>query len=171
MSGSVNPAIEIRVDGAGWSALAGLDALVDGSVRAALAESGDALAEGAEVSLLFCDDAAIRELNRQFRGQDKPTNVLSFPGPDPLETSAFLGDIAVAFDTVAREALEQGKSLEQHCRHMIVHGFLHLLGYDHEDDEEAEAMEAMEIRILQRLGVEDPYREDHRKETIGHERA
>ena len=171
MRGSDTLAIETRIDATGWSALEGLDALVAGSVWAALEESGDALAEGAEVSLLFCDDVAIRELNRQFRGQDKPTNVLSFPGPDPLETAAFLGDIAVAFETVAREALEQGKSLEQHCRHMIVHGFLHLLGYDHEDDEEAEAMEAMEIRILRRLGVEDPYREDHRKETIGHERA
>jgi probable rRNA maturation factor len=171
MSGPRDLVIETRIDGAGWTALEGLDALVAGSVRAALEESGDELAEGAEVSLLFCDDAAIRELNRQFRGQDKPTNVLSFPGPDSLETSVFLGDIAIAFDTVAREALEQRKPLEQHCRHMIVHGFLHLLGYDHEDDEEAEAMEAMEIRILQRLGVDDPYREDHRKETIGHERA
>jgi probable rRNA maturation factor len=171
MSGSGNLAIETRIDAAGWNALEGLDALIAGSLHAALEESGDELAEGAEVSLLFCDDAAIRALNRQFRGQDKPTNVLSFPGPEPVESAAFLGDIAVAFETVAREALEQGKSLEQHCRHMIVHGFLHLLGYDHEDDEEAEAMEAMETRILQRLGVDDPYREDHRKETIGHERA
>jgi probable rRNA maturation factor len=171
MSGSDALAIETRIDAACWRALEGLDALVAGSVRAALEESGDELAEGAEVSLLFCDDAAIRELNRQFRGQDKPTNVLSFPGPEPVESAVFLGDIAIAHETVAREALEQGKSLEQHCRHMIVHGFLHLLGYDHEDDEEAEAMEAMETRILQRLGVEDPYREDHRKETIGHERA
>jgi probable rRNA maturation factor len=171
MSGPGNLVIETRIDGVGWNALEGLDALVAGSLRAALEESGDELADGAEVSLLFCNDAAIRELNRQFRGQDKPTNVLSFPGLDPLETSAFLGDIAIAFDTVAREAHEQGKSLEQHCRHMVVHGFLHLLGYDHEDDEEAEAMEAMEIRILRRLGVDDPYREDLRKETIGHERA
>jgi probable rRNA maturation factor len=163
--------IEIRIDCAGWSALENLDSLVAVSLRAALEESGDALADGAEVSLLFCDDAAIRELNRQFREQDKPTNVLSFPGPDPLETAPFLGDIAISHETVAREALEQGKSLEQHCRHMIVHGFLHLLGYDHEDDEEAEGMEAMEIRILQRLGVDDPYREDQGKETIGHERA
>jgi probable rRNA maturation factor len=171
MNGAKNLVIETRIDGAGWSALEGLDALVAGSLQATLEVSGDDLAEGAEVSLLFCDDAAIRELNRQFRGQDKPTNVLSFPGPDPVETALFLGDIAIARETLGREALEQGKSLEQHCRHMIVHGFLHLLGYDHKDDEEAEAMEAMEIRILRRLGVEDPYREDHRKETTGHERA
>jgi probable rRNA maturation factor len=171
MSRAANLVLETRVDCAGWSALGDIDALVAGSLQAALDESGDALAQGAEVSLLFCDDATIRELNRQFRGQDKATNVLSFPGPDPIENAPFLGDIAIAHETVAREALEQGKSLEQHCRHMIVHGFLHLLGYDHEDDEEAEAMETMEIRILERLGVDDPYREDHRKEMIGHERA
>jgi probable rRNA maturation factor len=77
----------------------------------------------------------------------------------------------VACQTVAREAQEQGKTLEQHCRHMIVHGFLHLLGYDHEDEAEAEAMEAMEIRILRRLGVDNPYRDDEHKEALGHERA
>jgi len=163
--------IETRIDCASWSALVGLDSLITDSLQAALDESGDELTEGAVVSLLFCDDANIRELNRQFRGQDKPTNVLSFPGPEPLETAHFLGDIAITYETVAREAQEQGKSLEQHCRHMIVHGFLHLMGYDHEVDEEAEAMEAMEIRILQRMGIDDPYREDHRKETIANERA
>ncbi len=171
MSPVMSLAIETQVECAGWSALGDLDALVEGSLRAAIAESGAELAQGAEVSLLFCDDARIRELNRQFRGLDKPTNVLSFPGPEPLETALFLGDIAIAHETVAREAKEQGKTLEQHCRHLIVHGFLHLLGYDHEDDGEAEAMEAMEIRVLGRLGVEDPYREDERKETSGHERA
>ncbi len=164
-------AIETRIDCARWSALEGLDFLIAASLQAALEESGDDLPEGAVVSLLFCDDLAIRELNRQFRGKDKPTNVLSFPGPGPVETAHFLGDIAIAYETVAREAQEQGKSLEQHCRHMIVHGFLHLLGYDHEEDEEAEAMEAMEIRILRRTGVDDPYREDHREETVGNERA
>lgn len=163
--------IETRIDCASWSRLAGLDSLIAGSLQASLDESGNGLREGAVVSLLFCDDARIRDLNRQFRGQDKPTNVLSFPGPEPLETARFLGDIAIAFETVAREAQEQGKSLEQHCRHMIVHGFMHLLGYDHEVDEEAEAMEAMEIRVLQRMGVDDPYRGAHRKETIGNERA
>jgi probable rRNA maturation factor len=164
-------AIETRIDCASWSALEDLDSMIATSLQAALDESGDELPEGAVVSLLFCDDLAIRALNRQFREQDKPTNVLSFPGPEPLETTHFLGDIAIAHETVAREAQEQGKSLEQHCRHMIVHGFLHLLGYDHEDDEEAEAMEAMEIRVLRRLGVDDPYREDQSKETIGNERA
>jgi probable rRNA maturation factor len=163
--------IETRVDCASWSALAGLDAMIAESLQAALDESGDVLREGAEVSLLFCDDARIRELNRRYRGQDKPTNVLSFPGPDPIETAHVLGDIAIAHETVAREALEQGKTLGHHCRHMIIHGFLHLLGYDHEVETEAEAMEAMEIRILRRLGVDNPYREHDSKETSGHERA
>ena len=163
--------IETSVEYAGWSALDHLDSLVAESLQSALEESGDELVDGVEVSLLFCDDARIRELNRDFRGQDKPTNVLSFPSPDPPETARFIGDIAVACQTVAREAQEQGKTLEQHCRHMIVHGFLHLLGYDHEDEAEAEAMEAMEIRILRRLGVDNPYRDDEHKEALGHERA
>jgi probable rRNA maturation factor len=163
--------IETSVECAGWSALEGLDALVAESLQSALEESGDELVEGVEVSLLFCDDARIQELNRNFRGQDKPTNVLSFPSPDSHETAHFIGDIAVAYETVAREAQEQGKTLKQHCRHMIVHGFLHLLGYDHEEEAEAEAMEAMEIHILRRLGVDNPYRDDEHKEILGHERA
>ena len=157
-------AIETAVDYAGWGALPELDKLVADGLQATIEESGDKLPENAEVSLLFCDDARIRKLNLQFRGQDKPTNVLSFPGPEPLETGRFLGDIAVAFETVAREAKEQHKTLEQHCRHMVVHGFLHLLGYDHEAEEEAEAMEAMEIQVLKRLGVANPYRDDEIKE-------
>jgi probable rRNA maturation factor len=164
-------AIESTVECAGWSKLESLDVIVAQTLQAALEEGGDVLPKGAEVSLLFCDDARIKELNRQFRGQDKPTNVLSFPGPDPLESAHFLGDIAIAYETVAREAEEQGKSLEHHCRHMIVHGFLHLLGHDHEDDEEAEFMEATEIHILARLGVENPYRGEERKETIDDERV
>ena len=164
-------AIECAVECDAWNKLGNLDEIVAQSLQTALEESGDALPNGAEISLLFCDDARMTELNRQFRGQDKPTNVLSFPGPDPLESAQCLGDIAIAYDTVAREAVEQGKTLDQHCRHMIVHGFLHLLGYDHEDDEEAEFMEAMEIRILGLLGVEDPYRGHERKETITDERV
>ena len=163
--------IETSVEYAGWSALDRLDALVAESLQSALEESGDELVDGVEVSLLFCDDARIQELNRDFRGQDKPTNVLSFPSPDPPEIARFIGDIAVSCQTVVREAQEQDKTLEQHCRHMIVHGFLHLLGYDHEDEAEAEAMEAMENRILRRLGVDNPYRDDEHKEALGHERA
>jgi probable rRNA maturation factor len=163
--------IEISIECEGWRVLHRLEALVAESLEAALEESGDALAEGAEVSLLFCDDARIRTLNREFRKKDKATNVLSFPTPDPLDTAPFIGDIAVAYETVAREAQEQSRSLDQHCRHMIVHGILHLLGYDHEDEDEAEAMEALEVRVLSRLGVDNPYREDEPKETLGAPRS
>lgn len=157
-------AIEIAVECAEWGRPDLLDALVAESVRTVLDETGERLREGAEVSFLFGDDARVRELNRQFRGKDQPTNVLSFPGPEPLESALFLGDIALAFETIAREAREQGKTLQDHSRHMIVHGFLHLLGYDHEDDAEADEMEAWEVRILRALGVENPYRDDHESE-------
>lgn len=163
--------IETSVECAEWSVLAPIDAWALATLQTAVDECDEVLSEGAEVSLLFADDSRIRELNRQFRGQDKPTNVLSFPGPEPLETAHFLGDIALAFQTVAREAQEQGKTLEQHSRHMIVHGFLHLLGYDHIDEDDAETMEALEIRILNRLGVPNPYHEDRNEETTNHERA
>ena len=164
-------AIEIAVDCPDWGRLPNMDALVAQCLRAALDETGDVVREGAEVSLLFCDDARIRELNRQFRAKDKPTNVLSFPGPEPLEKAHFLGDIALAFETIDREAREQGKTLDSHCRHMIVHGFLHLLGYDHEDADEAEEMEASEIRALHALGVKNPYHDDKERETDVNGRA
>lgn len=153
-------AIDIAVDCPDWSRMPDLDRLVGECAAAVLAHTGDDPGEGAEVSLLFCDDARIRELNRQFRGKDKATNVLSFPGPEEVGGAPVLGDIALAFQTIEREAREQGKSLEQHCRHMVVHGFLHLLGYDHEDPAEAEDMEAMEVQVLDDMGVANPYRDD-----------
>lgn len=111
-----------------------------------------------EVSLLFTDDAQVRELNRDYRQQDKPTNVLSFAaqeggGPATL----MLGDIVLARQTIEREAGEQDKTRDDHLTHLILHGFLHLLGYDHETDEEAEIMEDLETRILAQLGIADPY--------------
>ena len=164
-------AIETAVDCSSWDELADLDSLISECLQASLQEIGKDLPEGTEVSLLFCDDKCIRGLNRQFRSQDKPTNVLSFPAALSLESGHFLGDIARAYETVEREAREQGKTIDDHCRHMIAHGFLHLLGYDHEDDEEAEVMEAMEIRILRRLGVDDPYGKEEREKTVDHERV
>ena len=109
------------------------------------------------VSVLLTSDEAVRELNSRFRGQDKPTNVLSFPAPQNPENH--LGDIALAFETCAREAAEQGKPLAHHLQHLVAHGALHLVGYDHQSDAEAEAMEALEREILSGLGVPDPYAE------------
>jgi probable rRNA maturation factor len=111
-----------------------------------------------DVSLCLADDAALRALNLSWRGIDKPTNVLSFPAAPgrPGEAPA-LGDIALAYETLAREAEDLGISLADHYRHLLVHGFLHLIGYDHETDGEAERMEALETKILARLGVADPY--------------
>jgi probable rRNA maturation factor len=110
---------------------------------------------GAELAVTFTDDAHIRVLNRQFRRKDRPTNVLSFPaGP---AGSALLGDIVIAEETVAREAKEQGISRNDHLIHLIVHGFLHLLGHDHEVEAEAIAMERLETAILCSIGIADPY--------------
>lgn len=107
------------------------------------------------VSLLLGDDSVVAALNKQWRGKEGPTNVLSFPAPriDP----EFLGDIALAAETIAAEAEFQGKRFEHHAAHLAVHGFLHLLGYDHERPSEAEAMELRERAILASLGIADPY--------------
>jgi probable rRNA maturation factor len=151
-----------------------------------------------EVSIKWCDDAEIQILNHQFRGMNKPTNVLSFPAnntfthvcSEPVgeraispcahsaltsdarlwrdgascesqktftEANIYLGDIAISLETIVREAKEQGKTVNDHLTHMVVHGVLHLLGYDHEHDEEAEIMEALEIKILKQLGITNPY--------------
>jgi probable rRNA maturation factor len=139
-----------------WETLGDLAAIVAPALAAAVAEAGVELPDEAEVSCLFCDDAAIRALNAQWRGIDKPTNVLSFPlpagGPAPL-----LGDIVLAFETIEAEAKRDGKPLAAHVTHLVVHGFLHLIGYDHEDEAEADVMERLESRVMQRLGLGDPY--------------
>ncbi len=113
-----------------------------------------------EVSLVFTDDPSIREINREWRDQDKPTNVLSFPA-FPLEPGGkpgpMLGDIVLARETIEREAADLGQPVEAHLTHLLVHGFLHLFGYDHMDAEEAEEMEGLETRILSELGISDPY--------------
>lgn len=150
---------DISVECELWSKLADLDALVEHALQAARLEAGKTLINGAEVSLLFCDDGRIQELNRDWRGLDKPTNVLSFPAApaDRLASAPLLGDIAIAFETVTKEARDEDKTLSDHTSHMIVHGFLHLLGYDHENEKEAEEMEDLERRALARLGIADPY--------------
>jgi probable rRNA maturation factor len=118
-------------------------------------EAAEAVTPGSDIAILLTSDATVQALNREFRDKDKPTNVLSFPASG-LPTD-HMGDIALAFGVCAREADEQGKSLSAHLQHLVVHGALHLVGYDHEDDAEAEAMEAREREILGRLGVADPY--------------
>jgi probable rRNA maturation factor len=146
--------IEIEVEAPGWDAL-DVDALARRAVEAALAVA-PAAPQDATVSLLFADDARVRALNREWRGQDKPTNVLSFPAP-AQPAPRLLGDVVLALETVRREAEDEGKPLADHAAHLIVHGVLHLLGCDHDTDSEAEAMEALEARALARIGVKNPY--------------
>ena len=131
-------------------------------VRRAIAETAAAMPAPlatAELAVLLTDDAAVRALNHAWRGLDKPTNVLSFPAVEPYANDAepSFGDIAIAFETTAREAEAEGKPFKHHLAHLTVHGFLHLLGYDHESDRQAEAMEDLERAILARLDVPDPY--------------
>jgi probable rRNA maturation factor len=145
--------IDIEVEDAAWtSALSEAEALVRQAAEAALASEG---ADGEGVTLLLADDAAVRELNARFRDKDAATNVLSFPAPPNPERH--LGDVALAFGVCAREADEQGKPLAHHLQHLVVHGVLHLLGYDHMSEDEAEAMEGLERVVLAGLGVPDPY--------------
>jgi probable rRNA maturation factor len=148
---------DILISAAAWEAQDGLEALTQHVVQQCVKSSGVALAPDCELSVNFCDDAAIRALNAQWRGLDKATNVLSFPTPGPLEKKPALGDIVIAFETVAREALEQKKGLPHHVAHMVIHGFLHLIGYDHEIRLDAERMEELERRIASQLGLRDPY--------------
>lgn len=148
-----------------------LDQISARAVRAALAEAGHATALQAphldcEISILFADDSELQRLNSDWRGKDKPTNILSFPMWSRHDAaqhlaagqgSFLLGDLALAHETIAREALDEGKSLSDHLMHLLVHGTLHLLGHTHEAEAEAQVMEALEIRILASLGIADPY--------------
>ncbi len=136
--------------------------IVREAVAAALQEAAGAAPDRAEVSVLLADDDRLRTLNRTWRNQDKPTNVLSFPAMEPGEVAhgsgpVLLGDIAVALETVLREAGAEGKAPAAHLAHLVVHGTLHLLGHDHETDGEAALMEGAEALALARLGIADPY--------------
>ncbi|HVY50013.1 MAG TPA: rRNA maturation RNase YbeY [Devosia sp.] len=151
--------VEISRNSEGWPEA--LDARAEEAVRAALAQSRATIAGPAELSIVFTSDAEQRVLNRDWRGIDRSTNVLSFPQIEPFgPVAGMLGDIVLARETVLKEAEEQGISFEDHVTHLLVHGFLHLLGYDHVDDDEALAMERLETQILASLGVADPYAED-----------
>lgn len=114
--------------------------------------------EEAEVTIRLVDEAESNELNLTYRGKDKPTNVLSFPFEAPPEVELpLLGDLIICRQVVEQEAVEQQKALEAHWAHMVVHGSLHLLGYDHIEDDEAEEMESLETEIMQEMGYPDPY--------------
>jgi len=144
--------IELVVEDETWDrALPALDGLAQDCHKAAVKMEPDL--EG-EIALLAADDDMLQTLNNRFRNMDAPTNVLSFPSDDP---PGFLGDIAIARQTCVKEAAEKGISLRNHAAHLIVHGMLHLIGYDHQETAEAEAMERREADILASLGIADPY--------------
>jgi len=162
--------VEILYEDARWQP-AGLESLAEAACGAALAHLGLDQAEF-EISLLACDDARIAELNAEFRGKPAPTNVLSWPAEDlapekdgaaphppsaPPAGPAELGDIAIAYDTCRREAEAQGIAFNDHVTHLVLHGCLHLLGYDHIRPQDAARMETLEVEILAKLGVADPY--------------
>jgi probable rRNA maturation factor len=154
--------IEVEIADTAWSAaLADATALAEAAAAVALIEAGGP--EPGDVAILLADDATVRGLNARFRDQDKATNVLSFPADPTAQGQA--GDIALAYGVCAAEADAQGKPLAHHLQHLTVHGVLHLLGYDHEAEDEAAIMEGLERRILARLDVPDPYAAELGAET------
>jgi len=155
----MGPRIEFVEGEPRWRRALATRKLAREAVAAAAEEAGLRLARGAELTIHLANDAGVRQLNKQWRGKDVATNVLSFPAtsPDRLASARLLGDVFVALETLEREAAAEGKPLADHFRHLVAHGFLHLLGFDHETPAEAETMERIEVRALARLGVADPY--------------
>lgn len=146
-------AIDIRIESDLWKAAAKT------TVRRAVRQAAATLSTtGAELAILLTDDSAIRVLNRQWRGIDVATNVLSFPTSEAGGNPPLIGDIVLAHETIAREAEAEGKPFAHHLAHLVVHGYLHLLGYDHQRACDAEAMENAERRVLRHLAIPDPYR-------------
>ncbi|MEM7215775.1 MAG: rRNA maturation RNase YbeY [Pseudomonadota bacterium] len=134
--------------------------LVEPAIRETVVAAKLRFPEQAELSILLADDTKLRELNHNWRKIDKATNVLSFPGEDVepgQDGGMFLGDIAISIETTNREAVLENKRFNDHFTHLIVHGFLHLFGYDHENESQAMQMEALETAILAKLGIADPY--------------
>ena len=147
--------IEIEIEDLDWTRTQpDAEGLTRAAAEAALARS-EIMGDHGDLVVLLTDDDTVHALNRQFRGRNQPTNVLSFPAVSTA--GAHLGDIALAYGVCAGEAQAQGKPLSAHLQHLVVHGVLHLLGYDHEEAAEAEAMEAIERQIMSVLGVPDPY--------------
>jgi probable rRNA maturation factor len=156
------PETEVLIVAECWAAEADAETIVHRAIETA-ASMVDADTGDAELAVMLTDDSGICTLNKNWRGQDKPTNVLSFPAlqptgaPSPDDAPRMLGDIAIAYETTRREADEEQKPFDHHLSHLAVHGFLHLVSYDHENDTEAEAMENLERAILAELGIPDPY--------------
>lgn len=152
--------VDVNVEAGAWQdTTPDLPAFIERALDAAL-QTVDDVPSAVEVSVLLTDDAHQQTLNLQWRGQDKPTNVLSFPSgedePQPGQP-LLLGDISLAFETLDREALDLQKSLRDHLCHLLVHGMLHLLGFDHEVPADADEMEPLEIEVLDGLGISSPY--------------
>jgi probable rRNA maturation factor len=157
--GDAGAAVDIVIESPLWQAVPDVEAVIRRAVALA-ADPAVGAGRYSEVAVLLCDDATMAELNARWRGLNHATNVLSFPATPAVRAAAArvpLGDIAIAYETVACEAAEQGKAVADHVAHLVVHGFLHLLGYDHHRNDEAERMERLERDILARIGIADPY--------------
>jgi probable rRNA maturation factor len=151
----MNVSIEIAIEALGWTGMPSAQAAIRRAVEAAVADAGP---PKTEIGIVLADDERVRALNRTWLGEDKPTNVLSFPAPDrPGNGPRFLGDVVFALETIRREAEAEDKPFDYHLSHLAVHGVLHLLGFDHARDADADAMENRERRILAQLGIPDPY--------------
>jgi probable rRNA maturation factor len=156
------PISEVLVVADCWQAEPDAEAVIQRAIATA-AEFVTADVGETELAIMLTDDTGIRTLNRNWRGIDKPTNVLSFPALQPSgargpeDAPRMLGDIAIAYETTRGEADDEQKPFDHHLSHLAVHGFLHLIGYDHENDDDAETMEALEREILAQLGIPDPY--------------
>ena len=161
------PLTEVLVTADCWRDEPAAEAVIHRAIEAA-AEIADADTGEAELAIMLTDDGGIRTLNNNWRGMDKPTNVLSFPALQPEgarkpgDAPRMLGDIAIAYETTRREADAEGKPFPHHLSHLAIHGFLHLIGYDHENDADAEEMESLETEILEQLGIPDPYADRER---------
>jgi probable rRNA maturation factor len=163
------PTTEVLTVADCWQNAPDAEAVIQRAIAAAV-EVVDVDVADAELAIMLTDDSGIRTLNSNWRGIDKPTNVLSFPALQPTapqkpgDAPRMLGDIAIAYETMRREADEEGKPFDHHLSHLAVHGFLHLIGYDHENDDDAETMEHLETEILVQLGIPDPYADRERME-------
>ena len=148
--------LAITISDDAWREESGISTATRRAIRACVKETGHDSDGPVEISILLCGDPEIKKLNRTWRGIDKATNVLSFPSSFP-GVEGLLGDIAISHQTLRREVRRSGNTFLEHYLHMVVHGFLHLAGFDHEDDDQADIMEAREKKILAGLGVRDPY--------------